>query len=241
MTPVWVADLTDRFWRAVGPPPPFPRDLHDGATACGLVIVARPGLTLETVRGYLSRWLVVAADVPDRSLRACLFTHAGRGFVFLDAADPVAERRFSLAHELAHFLRDADAPRRKLTAALGADAAMVLDGSPPTPDQRLGAVLRGVSLAAHVHLLNRDAAGRPRSPAEREAEAAADRLAGELLAPANLFDGQPAEAIRARLEGEFGLPPGPAADYARTLRPPAWRDPLLARLGSVPSPLEGEG
>ena len=83
MTPVWVADLADHFWRAVGPPPPFPRDLHDGATAFGLVVVSRPRLTLDTVRTYLARLcLAVTAAVPDRRLRACLFTHRGRGFVY---------------------------------------------------------------------------------------------------------------------------------------------------------------
>lgn len=231
MTPVWVADLADHFWRAVGPPPPFPRDLHDAARLFGLVVVARPGLTVGAVRDYLLRLgIAVTADVPNRRLCGCLFAARGRGFVFLDADDPPAERRFSLAHELAHFLRDVDAPRRRVTAALGADATAVLDGASPTADQRVAAVLRGVTLAAHVHLMSRDDGGRPLTPAEREAEDAADRLAGELLAPAALFDGQPAETVLERLEAEFGLPPGPAATYARTLRPPARPDPLLARL-----------
>jgi hypothetical protein len=231
MTPVWVHDLADHFWRAVGPPPPFPRDLHTAATNFGLTVLSRPGLTLDTVRGVMTRYTrVVAPDEPDRPLRACLCTVRGRGFVFLDSDDPPAERRFSLAHEIAHFLRDADAPRRAVAATLGADAVRVLDGAAPNPDERVRAVLRGVTLTAHVHLLSRDDDGRPKSPAERASEAAADRLAFELLAPAARFDDQPAGVIAERLAGEFGLPPGPATDYLRLLRPPAWRDPLLARL-----------
>jgi hypothetical protein len=104
----------------------------------------------------------------------------GGGFIFLDAADPPAERRFSLAHEVAHFLRDYDAVRREACRRLGPGVLAVFDGHrPATPDEQLQAVLRGVPVAAHVHLLRRDDGGRPKTPAEREAEAAADRLAFE--------------------------------------------------------------
>ena len=231
MTPVWVADLTARFWAAAGPPLAFPRDLDWPAAVYGLNVVARPVLTVAAVRDYLHRLGQPLGDVPDRRLHACLFARCGQGFIFLDASDNEAERRFSLAHELAHFLRDADAPRRAVTAALGLDATTVLDGRPPTVDERLAAILRGVPLTAHVHLMHRDDTGRPLTPAERESEDAADRLAGELLAPAALFVGQPADDIERRLVAEFGLPAGAAAGYARTLCPPAWRDPLLDRLG----------
>ena len=47
----------------------------------------------------------------DRPLRACLVCRRGAGFVFLDGGDDEAEQRFSLAHELAHFLRDYWRPR----------------------------------------------------------------------------------------------------------------------------------
>ncbi len=190
-----------------------------------------PRLTVNSVRDYLGRVGIVAGvDVSDRRLCACLFAAKGRGFVFLDADDPAGERRFSLAHELAHYLRDVDAPRRRLVASMGAAATAVLDGAAPTVEQRVAAVLRGVSLTAHVHLLHRDETGQPLNTAEREAEAAADRLACELLAPAAGFAGQPAARIHERLVDEFGLPTEPAAAYSRILCPPVWRDPLLARL-----------
>ena len=41
----------------------------------------------------------------ERALCACLFARGGCGFIFLDASDDEAEQRFSLANELAHFLR----------------------------------------------------------------------------------------------------------------------------------------
>ena len=241
MVPIWVTQLADRFWAAAGPPPPFPRDLARPALfGLGLVVTPVPGLTLAAVRDRLARnRLGCPAGEPDRPLRACLFARGGAGFVYLDAADPPAERRFSLAHEVAHFLRDCDAARRQVVAKLGPAGLEVLDGKrPATSDERLHAVLRGVPLAAHVHLLGRDDDGRPRSAAERRAEADADRLAYELLAPADAIrEGEaPAEpppavepgsagaspsrhALAARLRDEFGFPPGPAAAYARVLRP----------------------
>ncbi|MBX9581445.1 MAG: hypothetical protein K2X87_14180 [Gemmataceae bacterium] len=259
--PIWVIELAERFWAAAGPPSSYPRDLAEPALfGLGLVIKPVPGLTLAAVRDRLARNdLTCPADEPDRPLRACLFARAGAGFVYLDADDPPDERQFSLSHEVAHFLRDCDAPRRRVAARLGPAGLEVLDGKrPPTPAERLHAVLRDVPLAAHVHLLGRDDDGRPRSDAEREAEAAADRLAFELLAPAELLTstgreacatsgfggtglpacatsgfggtGLPACAVMDRLRDEFGFPPGPAADYARVLAPDPPTDPFFERI-----------
>jgi hypothetical protein len=226
-----VAELAERFWAAAGPPPPFPRDLTGPATVgLPLSVAALPGLRLDGVRGWLARVRIgCPTDEPDRPLRACLVTRAGCGFVFLDADDPPAEQRFSLAHEVAHFLRDYDAVRRAAVRALGPAVLEVLDGRrPATPEERVHAVFRGVRVGAHVHLLRRDDAGRPRTPAEREAEAAADRLAFELLAPAELCS--EGDDVRSRLEGEFGLPPGPAAAYAAVLRPAPPAEGFVGRL-----------
>lgn len=247
--PVWVTESAGRFWAAAGPPPPFPRDLTVPALfGFGVTVTALPHLTLAVVRDRLARnGITCPADEPDRPLRACLFARGEAGFVYVDAADPPAERRFSVAHEVAHFLRDVDAVRRRVAAELGPAGREVLDGCrPPTADERVQAVLRGVSLGPHVHLLNRDDDGRPRSAAERDAEAAADRLAFELLAPAELLGigreacatkttggtGLPAcaAALASRLIAEFGLPPGPAAEYARVLCPSPPTDPFFDRI-----------
>jgi hypothetical protein len=232
--PIWAAELAERFWAAAGPPPPFPRDLTTPATV-GLPVrvIGLPALRLDGVRDWLARCRVPCpAGEPDRPLRACLFSRAGVGFVFLDAADPPDERRFSLAHEVAHFLRDYDAPRRVAAARLGPGVLDVLDGRrSATVEERLHAVLRRVPVGPHVHLLRRDDDGDPRSPAERAAEAAADRLAFELLAPGDRLAGESdSGAIVDRLRTEFGFPPGPAAAYAAILVPAPPGDPFVERL-----------
>lgn len=233
--PVWVTDLAGRFWAAVGRPPPlFPRDLEQvAAYAVRLTVIRRRGLRVSTVGEYLqSQRLPPAFAGPDRPLRGALYCWAGVGFTFLDPTDPPDEQRFSFAHELAHFLRDYAAPRRQAEQTLGPAALEVLDGlRPPTAGERVHAVLRNRPLTPHCHFMSRDPAGRPEGE-DRRAEADADRLAFELLAPAELLHAEhDSPALAHRLAGEFGLPASVAGEYARLLLPPAdLSGGLIARL-----------
>ncbi len=222
--PVWCVELAAAFWTRAGPPPPFPRDLRDAVGAVSLVPVDLKGVSVAGVRRWFERLdLPVSLDEPDRPLRACLVALRGEGFVFLDKLDDPAEQVFSLAHELGHFLRDYRRPRETVADRLGRAAVEVLDGRrPATPTERLHAVLRSVSLGPFTHLLRRDNSGRPLTPTEREAEAAADRLAFELLAPVEAVgEARSRSELVERLVREFGLPPQPAARYAALLMPEA--------------------
>jgi hypothetical protein len=221
--PVWCAEASARFWAAAGDPPPFPRDLRPAiAGAVPVSVLDLPDLSVDSVRDWFARrGKPVSIDESDRPLQACLVAWRGMGYVFLDAGDDPAEQRFSLAHELAHFLRDYWFPRAAAMDRLGKAVATVLDGGrPATPEERVHAVLRNVRVGPFAHLLRRDATGRPLSPAEREAETAADRLAYELLAPVAALGGcgDRAELI-ARLVETFGFPSGPAGQYAALLIP----------------------
>jgi hypothetical protein len=233
--PVWAADLAGRFWADAGDPPPFPRDLEDAAAAAGgVAVVRRGGLRVTTVVAHCrSKGLPAGFAGHDRPLRAALHCWAGVGTVFLDPTDPPDEQRFSFAHELAHFLRDYLTPRRQAEQALGPGAADVLDGvRPPTPDERLQAVLRNRPLTPHCHFMSRDAAGRPEGERDRRAEADADRLACELLAPAEVLHAAADRTdLTRRLVTQFGLPPSVATGYAaQLLPPPPAPDGMFARL-----------
>ncbi|HJZ59222.1 MAG TPA: ImmA/IrrE family metallo-endopeptidase [Gemmataceae bacterium] len=185
--PVWCADFAAGFWAAASDPPPFPRDLTEAISgALPLCVIELPGLQVAAVhRWFADRGIGIPLDEPDRPLRGCLVAWLGHGFAFVEATDDPAERRFSLAHELAHFLRDYWRPRETAVARLGPTVRDVLDGyRMATPEERLHALLRNAPVGPFAHLLRRDESGRPLSFAERQSESAADRLAFELLAPA---------------------------------------------------------
>lgn len=106
------------FWRRVGDPPSFPRDL-EAAILWGLplAIVKLPRLRPGAVDDWFRRrGRAHGVGGADRALRACLVAFRGRGVIFLDAADAAAEFRFSLAHEAAHFIVDYLVPRERFSA-----------------------------------------------------------------------------------------------------------------------------
>lgn len=221
--PVWVAELAARFWAAAGEPPPFPRDLRAGL--CWLPhlhVVEVSNLTLASAAEHFARHGVpCAAPAEDRRLAGCFGGHRGTGVILIDPTLELPELYFTLAHELAHYLRDYDSPRRKTAARLGPRVLEVLDGlRPPTVNERLAGVLRGVTVGPHTHHLDRDRRGRIVTAAAAESEAAADRLSYELLAP---FDAVDALGLSGRCElasalaSHFRLPPAEAAKYAAIL------------------------
>lgn len=236
--PLWVVELAAEFWELAGTHEPFPRRLREPIRrALPLDLIDRPGLSLGSIRAWLARrriaWELDGGD--DRRLRACLLAHRGRGLVFVDSEDPDDEQRFSLSHEAAHFLRDYLRPRRQAVARLGPGVLEVLDGvRPPTTTERLHGLLAGISVGGHIHLLERDPAGRARG-IEAEAEDAADRLALELLAPAAEVQARSADrpGARAILIADFGLPAAWADAYTDLLFPLPPRDPFLERLREI--------
>lgn len=237
--PFWAAELAARFWEEAGGAEPFPRRLSGAIRrALPLSVVYLGGLSIRRVAAWLQEAGVAwPLRVADRPLRACLVARGGSGVAFVDADDPEDERRFSLAHELAHFLRHYRQPRRLACRRLGAHMAEVFDGErPPTTAERCHALLAGVPLGHHVHLMGRGPGGGAAAVAAAEREA--DLLAYELLAPAGDILARLREAggasdraalVRA-LPQLFGLPAGPAEAYAALLLPAPREDPLLARL-----------
>lgn len=232
------------FGRLVGAEPDYPCDLEAAITwALPLDIRAVRGLRVGHVNSLTHKsGLPYRFDGADRRLSGCLLAYADRGTIFLDAADPQNERRFTLAHELAHFLLDYRAPREAALAALGEGIRPVLDGHrPATIQERVHAVLEGVPIGVRGHLMERPAAGLP-SSAVLSIETRADRLALELLAPATLVmekvAGLGGVTHRERvgrlvtlLEEEHGLPRSIARTYAGGLLHsqggPSFRDWLV--------------
>jgi hypothetical protein len=222
---VWAHDLARSFWDAVGKEGEFPRDLEAAFESAYPVTVKQiRRLTLGVVQDWLAS-LGIAVDAhPDRALCGCLAAARGNAVVFVDANDATDEQRYTLAHELAHFLRDVWRPRQRVERILGTTGTAVYDGDRvATPEERIAAAIEGVDLGIHVHLLPRDAAGRPATAVIADHEDCADILAFELLAPASHLtqagaDDWPTAELLDRLTHDYGLPRVEAARYAAWLR-----------------------
>jgi hypothetical protein len=224
--PVWAHDLAQEFWRAAGAEEPFPRRLADALEATNRASVKYLSrLTLRSAQQWLAPLGIDVDELPERPLCGCFAASAGAALVLIDADDPPDEQRYTLAHETAHFLRDVWQPRRRAAAAAGQGVLDVVDGRrAASTDERLAAALHGIPLQPYVHLLPRDAAGEPATPAGAAAEDAADVLALELPAPAvHLAEAGAADwttqELMARLVEHYGLPRRQAEHYAARLRP----------------------
>lgn len=243
--PIWAAELARTFWARAGQPEPFPRRLRRPiANALPLAVIDLPGATVNAVFQQLHKDRIPCdLKAKDRPLRACIVARNGHGLAFIDATDPDDEQRFSLAHELAHFLRDYWYQRWQTMKRLGTAALEVLDGiRRPTDQERLLATLKHTQIDFYFHLMDRRSARNPRQNAIIEAEESADRLAYELLAPAAdvlsvvalKSGGSGRSAVVHTLMSYFGLPEQHADIYAGLLLPTTKHiDPLLLRLRNV--------
>lgn len=226
-----IEQTAEDFWELVDEAPGYPRPMQIAITlGSPLELRAVMGLNVDHVLVWTRRInMACAIHGQDRRLHGCLVVWRDRGAIFYDAGDDKAEQRFTLAHELAHYLLDYKAPRERAVRIFGESILAVLDGErAPTLDERLHAVLSSVQLGAMSHLMERPDTGLPMS-AILDVENRADRLALELLAPAQrlheLLD-QPSapRSFQSRLAflGEqlstgCGLPAEIAAAYARFL------------------------
>ncbi len=232
MTEGWLARAVAEFWAKADEVEPFPRTLEAAISqALPLIIVKLPRLTIHAADEWLrARGRTSPFRVSNRRLRGCLIAHAGQGIIMLDGADSEAERRYTVAHELAHFILDYLEPRHRAVALLGPGIVEVLDGiRPARQDERIDAILGQVCVGIHSHLMERAAGGEIRNGQVLAAEEHADRLALELLAPADEVrvrltqDGFPKtrdrsiQRIEQLLIGEFGLPLDIAQEYARQI------------------------
>ncbi len=239
-------DLVRDFWQAAGGEEPLPRRLEQPlalALPVSLVKIAR--LHLRHAEQWLrARGRSAAFDTPtaDRPLHGCLLAQNGHGIIFLDGADSPDEMRFTLAHEIGHFLADALQPRRWALATFGPHFAAVLDGErAPTTAERISLLLHGRQVGPCVNLMERAVNGSDALEVW-QCEDRADRIALALLAPPDMVlaaarGGTHAERMAAAeslLVEQCGLPPTPAHRYAAALlathgRAPSWAEFLRAR------------
>jgi hypothetical protein len=206
-------------------PPEFPRDIAAAAQMRHpLDFVGLSGLTVASVRDWLTqRGLPDELRYRDRRLHGCMVAVAGTAALFFDSDDSEGQQRFTLAHEVAHFVLDHLMPREEALRCFGESIRPVLDGEEePNLDVYMVSRLDNVPIGVQVHLMDRNPTTGSCSSSVQQAEQRADRLALELLAPADLVRHELAKVSTTegprRLETLFGLPTSAARSYAVILR-----------------------
>ncbi len=168
--------IADAFWRTAAD---VLGEKSRDMTAAVEAVLPLTVVELDNVTpAGVGRWLWdrgvpndLAGDAP---LRGCLFARRGTGFVFARRDDDDTERRFTIAHEAAHFLLHYERVRCEGPK----EVVEVLDSDrPATVSERMSGALVGRPVAAHVHLYG--------AADEGHAEDEADALAIEMLAPAD--------------------------------------------------------
>ncbi|WP_426752952.1 ImmA/IrrE family metallo-endopeptidase [Myxococcus sp. Y35] len=204
----------------------FPRDIATEAQdALSVELIPIPMLTTSHVTDWLRyRGVRRSASDTERELYGCMVARAGSAFLFHDTGDTEAEQRFTIAHEVAHFVLDHLLPRERAIHHFGEGILPVINGQRRASlEERLSSVLGQVPLGVQIKLMDRNPSGHLPSGAIAEAERRADRLAFELLAPAEharpLLQSAPDEEGPALLARHFGIPEDKARGYARLLKP----------------------
>ncbi len=236
------------FWQRCGETEAFPRSLERSiALALPVTLIKLPRLKLHLVETWLTqRGVAFQFNCQSRAVRGCLVAFGGNGLIFIDGADPLDEQRFSVAHELAHFLLDYWLPRVRAISKFGTEIAAVFDGlRPPTVTERVHSLLASVPLGVYTCLLERDELQHNFNAGVWQIEDRADKIALALLAPPEIVLAQSNlsaphfalrhESISAVLVQTFGLPAPLATAYGYVLltasgRGPTWAETLRGRL-----------
>jgi hypothetical protein len=217
-----VERIAAAFWNRAGgrPASDTPVDIVAAAAAAlPASVVPIRGLNTAAVQAFLARiGASVWFDSSPRALCGCIVADVGYALIFADADDSDEERRFTVAHEIAHFLVHYLVPREEAIRVLGPGIAAVLDRiRPATYGERFSSALRNVPIAPFGHAMDRAEYRRATRIARMEDEA--DDLGIELIAPwreLQAMDILSPEAVRTR----FGVPPQVATRLAGMVSPP---------------------
>lgn len=239
-------DILNVFWGLAGETEPFPRTLERSiALALPIAVVRLPRLYLNDIENWLNyRKISYSFNCQSRPLHGCLVAFGGTGIIFIDGSDPPDQLRFTLAHEVAHFLHDYWLIRSKAIHSFGVSIAEVMDGRrSPTIDERLHALLGKIPIGIQTNLLDRTANGNDLNQTWK-VENTADKLALALLAPPDevlqrvnlqgMSFPQRRTSVKNLLVGSFGLPAEIAEAYSVDLLSamgmgPSWAEALRSR------------
>ncbi len=238
-------DAVNLFWERAGEVEPFPRTLERSILlGFPVVIIKLPKLTVQKIETWLlQRGAKVTLGCSDRAIRGCLVVRAGSAFIFVDGTDAEDQQRFTLAHEMGHYLAEYWMPRDRAIKKLGHSIGEVFDGlRSPTASERIAGILTGTKIGTFVRLMDRNDSIECSSSSIWDAENQADKIGLSILAPSELVLGSRGfsqgryadrvdEIVRV-LTSEFGLPTVVADRYGRSLlisagKGPSWIEKFM--------------
>ncbi|WP_308620298.1 ImmA/IrrE family metallo-endopeptidase [uncultured Desulfovibrio sp.] len=184
------ATLAADFWEKSGLEYNPPCNIVEATRrATPLAIIPLPALCTSILQNWLGkRSIFISPIYKNRPLHACLVSRKGAGLLFFNSDDSPEEQRFSIAHEVAHFILDYLLPRERAVASMGEKILPVLDGErEATPDERFDALWGDVCLGTYNHLFVRGEGGGFLHYSAKRSEIEADNLALEIVAPTKLL------------------------------------------------------
>lgn len=148
-------------------------------------IISLSELSLSKIQQWLNdREILFTTEVDNRLLHGFIIIFKGNGFLFVNGTDSEEDRRFTIAHEVSHFILDYQLKRNRAIKKIGIEILEVLDGyRQPTIDEQIDGVLLSVDVTPFTHMVEKDGDGSFESLKNFNAENNADTLALELLAP----------------------------------------------------------
>lgn len=183
--------ISNRFWVDSGLKMECPRPIEDAVIRnLPISIVKMKVLTYQSLsQWFAERNLVGILPHFSESLLGGIFAFKGNALLFVDAKLPSYEMRYTVAHEVGHFLFDYHYKRQKAKATVGDSAEEILDGTRRASlGERVDAILLGIDLKPYYHLLSdQNCISISRGQIET-AEDNADFLADELIAPEDIIN-----------------------------------------------------
>ncbi|MXV14343.1 ImmA/IrrE family metallo-endopeptidase [Hufsiella ginkgonis] len=242
-----IENIAKQFWSVTNLDKEPPYDLSGAISLMFPIdIVQLSQLSTDKIKQWLKqRNVQIDTEVNDRPVHGFVIFYRGAGFIFSDGGDDERERRYTIAHEISHFILDYKIPREKIINKLGASISDVIDGiRPPTDEEIVKGIVHGLNVKPFTHLLEKKGDGSFLNSDVYNSENAADELAIELIAPASrvvadiLQGNKPSsfgafsDRCRLVLENRYKLPGLIANDYARLLAYKVTGGPsIMSRMG----------
>ena len=213
----------DWFWKLAGGRSQYPADIGYAAScALAVAVHAAPGLTIRAAVACLPRFGVsLPNQLPSADRPLCGYIAVGQAgaIILVDGDDSEDERRFTVAHEMSHYILEVHTHRVRAERMMDRNYLAVLYGSrEPTNDERLDAWLKRVRTTPFAHLMDRAPDGGHGCGQTLSAECDADALAVEILAPRSEMVG----VVRANRHLPFRRAVDEAALAARRIHGPAF-------------------